>query len=244
MAGARVHDVVEEDLDQRGDAAAQKGVGPGAEEVGVGLQQVEMGVHAAGLVLVHLAEAHVGQSGPVAEEGLVVAAAALVGRVVLHQPLDADGLGEALGIAGRAVVLAERVDGERLGVDVLAVVQRRAGGRHRPEDAAVERIEEVGAEVVHGVLGHLEVGLLAKDAVGGGERPQDTGVEHRAPRRVRVALPLPPTRPTNPPRSSSRSAAQKGRMPRRSSSSRRSRSVCRVASGLIVRSRPGRRGCA
>ena len=59
MAVLRLHDPREEDFQQVAGLPAQPLVGPDAEQVGIGLQDVEVGIHRLFLVGVLVAQAHV-----------------------------------------------------------------------------------------------------------------------------------------------------------------------------------------
>ena len=180
--------VLEEELHELRQARPQQRIGPHAKQRRIRLEQMQMRVHALRCLHVFIAEPHVIQNDPVATERLLVAAEHAVVGVRLDELEDRDRLAQARGVVGRAIVLGERIDGECLRVDMLALVRGLAVGVHHPEHAAMRGIEEMRGEIDGRPVHHPEKLRATQHRVCGGERPQNPGVEDAPFRCVALRL--------------------------------------------------------
>ena len=134
------------------------------------------------------AEGHVLERGEVAGKGLDVAAVLRILETGFHDLEQVDGVFEDLVVMGGLEQFAEPVDGESLGVQLLLGLQPLAGGIHAPVHAAVPVVAEMLQEVIPGMDGRHQVFRLVEHPVGGGESPEDAGVQDDAARRVVLDL--------------------------------------------------------
>jgi hypothetical protein len=179
-----INDVLKEDLDQAPLPGTQVPIVPDAQQVRVGLQQVQERVHGFAAVRLLVAEAHVGQLAPGPAAALDVAPVSGVVGVRLDQPGQLLGQPQTLCLAGRTVVFRQAIDGECLGVGVFAVVDWACLPVHGPVDAAMLVVPEGAAKGVIGVTSRREVGSITVPAVGRSAGPQDACTQHRRPRHV------------------------------------------------------------
>ena len=158
----------------------QTGIGPEAEEIRIGLHDVEERVLRLGIVLVQGAQAHVRDGLPGTTKGFQITAVLLLAAVFFDQMKNGDGLVERFRFSGGGVVFAQGVDGEGLAVNLFAITQYGAVCRDRPIKSAVFRIMETCDEIGVGVIRHGQVGRIAVLAVCGGIGPQDARGEQGA----------------------------------------------------------------
>ena len=143
-----------------------------------------MGVHRLVGIDVVGRQRHIFQRREIACERFRIAAALRIGIVLLHRVEKCNRRLQRVGVAGQLIQLAEPVDGEALGVELLFVVERLARGTDAPVDAAVVGVDEMLQEPVAGRNGRRETFRIARQAVGRRERPDEPGVQDDAARRV------------------------------------------------------------
>ena len=157
-----------------------------AQEVGVRLNDVKVGVLALGVVLVLVGEPHVTDGLPVARASLDVASVDGIPGVALDVLEEVEGDLQRLVVARGSRVLREPVYGETDGVELLLRVQRTSQVVHGPVNATLLAVEEMAEEVVLGARGSLETALaqvltpgvlLGQHAAGCRERPEDAGIQ-------------------------------------------------------------------
>ena len=159
---------------------------PHAVEVGVRLENVQMGVHRLARVLVLVAKAHVLNGFPLARKGLDVAIPVAVEAVFFNRFKQFYSVVESLAVASGSRVFAQSIDGEALRVDLFLRVERLAVGRKRPVHASEVIIIKLVYDVTLGARGRLQVFGLAQQAVSRRESPQYAGVENSPLGRVGV----------------------------------------------------------
>ena len=126
------------------------------------------------------AEGHVLERGEVAREGLDIAAVLRVLETGFHDLEQVDGVLQDLVVAGGLEQLAEAVDGESLRIQLFLGLQALAGGVHAPVHAAVPVVAEMLQEIIPRMDGRHQIFRLAQRPEGGGERPNDAGVQNDA----------------------------------------------------------------
>ena len=177
VAGLRIEQPCEEDVDQIGDPLRQLRCPPHPVEVGVRLEDVQVRVHGARPVLVLVAQPHIGDGLPVARQRLDVAVVPAVEGVAFDVAVQLLRIVQCLAVAGGTCVFAQSVDGESDGVGLLPAVEHVSLCIQAPEDTALLGIDETVDEIVSGPCGCLQVFRPVQDPVGGGESPEDAGVE-------------------------------------------------------------------
>ena len=138
----QVEDVPSEQLDQLTQTRGDAGTRPRPVQVGVRLQQVQLGVHRFRRIHVDVAEAEVRRCRPVLGPRLDVPPIAHVVRVPFDELVHLAGGIERTILTGRQVVFTQRVDAERLAVDLLRSLQRPAVRSDPPQVPAVLAITE------------------------------------------------------------------------------------------------------
>ena len=174
---ARRDDAVDEESLERLRSLEQVGVAPHAKQVGVRLDDVQVGVHRLRHVGVLGAQAHVLQRVPEAVQSLGVATVNAVAAVRLDVAEKAHGIVQRLGVARSPRILAESIDGKAQRIELLLGVERSAVGCYRPEHASVLMVVEAVDDLALGACSHLQVRLVAQHAVGGREGPEDARIE-------------------------------------------------------------------
>ena len=91
VAGRRIENLVEEECDEVAQLLLEPFVLPYTVEVGVGFQDVQVGVHRLAFVLILCAESHVGNLLPGAAERFAIAVFYRVKAVGLNAFKEADG---------------------------------------------------------------------------------------------------------------------------------------------------------
>ena len=188
QVAVRAHHLVADDGQQVLDRFAEGLVRPHLVEVCIGFQEVQVRVHRLVGIDVVGAEGHVLERGEVAREGFDVTAVLRILEAGFHDLEQVDGVLEDLVVAGGLEQLAEAVDGKSLRVQLLLGLQALAGGVHAPVHAAIPMVAEMLQEVIPGMDGRHQVFRLAERPVGGGEGPDDAGVQDDAARGVVLDL--------------------------------------------------------
>ena len=201
------------------------------------LEEVEVGVHRSARVEVDLAQPLVGRERPVALVVLAVAAVPRVAPVPLDQVEERRRKVERTPEAAGPVVLGERVDGERLRVELLARVARRAAVIHRPVHAAVIGIHEVPRHVLVRPIGDRARIRVLVERRGPRERPEDARVQDHAlvGGRIDAQVVADEAAEAAELRDRARARSQNGRMSSRHSAAMASRSSPGVRYGVIAR---------
>lgn len=162
VAVGRVEDSVQKDLDQPDQRCPGFRGRRDPVEIGVGFQNVQMGVHRhrdrAGGTVVEVAELLF----PVAGETLQVAAALRLKCAFLQNPEDFPGVFQRLRFAGRAVIFTEGVKRKPVGVHVFEIGFDRPVRIHVPPDPAVDRIDKMLPEIAVGPVRVSPAKRLAK----------------------------------------------------------------------------------
>ncbi len=117
---------------------------------------------------------------PVGGEGFDVAGVVGVRRVALGGEPELPGQAKRLRIAAGLMEGGEAMDGEGLGVEVLARVGRRALGGDGPEHAPLVRIDQVRGDEAPGPGRRLQQGRIGELHRGPGEEPEDPGLQQGA----------------------------------------------------------------
>ena len=173
-------DFIEEKAQQVTGCFLHLGCAANAQERSVALDDVEMGVHCLRRVGVFVAQAHVGYGLPVACGCLDVAALNAIAAVGLDNAEEIHCKGERLLVGRNAVIFREAVNHEADGVELLLCIGGSAVGIHTPVRSAEFAVDEVLHDVIFRTGCVLKVLGTAQHAVGGGESPEDAGVEDGA----------------------------------------------------------------
>ena len=198
QVAVRAHHLVTDDRQQVLDCFPEGLVGPNLIKVRISLEQVQVRVHRLVGIDVVGAEGHVLERGEVARERLDVAAVRRILETGFHNLEQVDGVLQDFVVVARLVQFTETVDGESLRVQLFLGLQPLAGGVHAPIHAAVPVVAEMFQEIIPRMDGRHQVFRLAERPVGGGERPDDAGVQDDPARcavqnlRGAVGLPVEP----------------------------------------------------
>ena len=174
----RVEQPAGEYVDERAQLLLKRGASPHAVQVGVGLQNVQVGVHGARTVLILVRQAHVAYGSPVVGQGLDVACVPAVESMALERVEQSYGAVERFSVARGTCQLAHAVDGEAYGIRLLLHVERPSLVVHRPVHAAALGVDEVFKHVLLGTQRSVSILLFAQHPVGRGKGPQDARIEH------------------------------------------------------------------
>ena len=119
MRCLRVQYAVDEQADEVVQLTLQVIVLPYPEQIGVRLQDVQMGIHGLSLVGILVAEAHVGHFFPFAGQRFAISVFLSVEAVRLDVVKQTDGIFQCFAVARGTMVFAEPVDGKPDGIDLL-----------------------------------------------------------------------------------------------------------------------------
>ena len=159
-----------------------------AIQVGVWLDDVQVGVLRFGEVGIELRQAHIGNGLPVAGHGLDIAVVFCVEGMLLNAVEQLQGTLQSLPVASGTGILRHAVEGKADGIELLAGVQRHPLVVHAPVDTAILLVNEVLDEVLLGTGSHFKVFtnllllvtclLPLQHPIGCRERPEDAGIEN------------------------------------------------------------------
>ena len=110
----------------------------------------------------------------------------VIAGMAFHTTIERGGAFQRRMVPGGPVEFRQRVDAERLAVDLLVCVAETAVRGDRPKQAALFLVPEPRHEIVKCPPGHLEAGRIPVAAIGSRKRPEDAGGEQRPARRVLV----------------------------------------------------------
>ena len=157
MTALRLHNPRKEDFEQIAGLPPQPFVGPDAKQVGIGLQNMKMGVHRLFFIGVLIAQPHIPDQSPVPGRRLFVTVVYGVIGMVLDHPKKPYGLSERPLVPRSPGILAQAVYGESEGIELFFRVRRLTCSVYRPVNPAVGRIEEFVEQVVPGGCRRREV---------------------------------------------------------------------------------------
>ena len=180
----RGHHFCADNLQQRRNPLAQLLVRPHLIQVGIGLQDVQVGVHGFIGVDVVGRQGHVFQGREIPREGLHVAAVLRIRKVGFYYAVQVDGLFEGTIVLGGLVQLREAVNGKALRIKLLFGVLPLPFCRYAPVHAAPLVVAEVLQEPVARMHGGHQVLAVAQGLVGGRKGPDEAGIEDDTARGV------------------------------------------------------------
>ena len=160
-----------------------------AEQVGVWLNDVQMGVLRLGVVGIELRETHVGYLAPLPCASLDVSVVLAVEGVFLYAVKQFQGIVERLMVARSTCIFRQTINGEANGIKLLLRVERAPLAVDAPEHPTMLLVVEMVDEVSLCPVGSLQVLRLAQHTVSRGEGPQDASVEYRPLLRVGMQHP-------------------------------------------------------
>ena len=119
MSVGGVIEFLGEDIEERLYALLELGVRPNAIEVGIGLHDMQVGVHGARSIFIFVAQAHIGNRLPLPCECFGIPHMNGVKGILLYVLIEANGHIDSVGICGSARILREGINGKTNGVCLL-----------------------------------------------------------------------------------------------------------------------------
>ena len=92
---------------------------PYTVQIGIGLQDMQVGVHGLTFVLIFIAKTHIGNLSPLAGKSLTIAILHRVEAMLFDILEQADGIFQSLSITRGTMIFAQPVDGKADGIDLL-----------------------------------------------------------------------------------------------------------------------------
>ena len=180
----RGHHFMADDIQQPLHGSLETFVRPYLVQIGIGLQDMQVGVH--GLVRIDVvgAQGHVFQRGEIPRKSLHITAVFPVGKMGFHHLEQVHGILEHLVVAGHFVQLRQAIDGKALGIELFLVIQALPFGRHAPIDTAVLVVAEMLQEPVPGMDGRHQILHILEGRISRGKAPDEPCVQDDAPGRV------------------------------------------------------------
>ena len=141
------------------------------KQIGVGFDDVQMGILRFGIVGIQFRKAHIGYLPPFAGAGFDVAVVFTVERMFLYAFIEFHDIVESLAVTCGTGIFRKPVDGEANGIELLLRVFRLAFIVKAPVSAAIFLIDEMVDDIVFGTSGSLQIFLLMEHPIGSRERP-------------------------------------------------------------------------
>ena len=135
---------------------------PYAIQIGIGLQNVKMGVHCFLLVGIFIAQAQVLQHHPLPAVRLEIAILFFIKTMLLNQKKKLFCFVETDDISCCTIILDKSIDKKRLTVDLLFGVGRSSIGMQHPIGTAIFGIKKMLEYIVFCTFGILQIKLVFK----------------------------------------------------------------------------------
>ena len=147
------------------------------EEVGIGFDDVEVGVLRLRIVGVEVRKTHIGYRIPLACTGFDITTILGIPTMLLDAVVETDGIIEGLGVARCTCIFGEAVDDKTDGIELLLGVERIAFGIETPVGATIYLVDEVFEDIVLGTRSSHQIVRLAEYAIGGRKTPKDACIQ-------------------------------------------------------------------
>ena len=183
-----IKQLIGEDIEKIADALLKFRSLPNAIEVGVRLNDMEMGIHGAGTILVLIRETHVGNRIPFTGQGFDITIVLGIKGMFLDVMIQGDGDIQRFLITCGTSILREAIDGKTDGIGLLLGIQRITLVIYAPVDAAIFLVQEMITDILLGAGGSLQILRFLQHTVGSRERPKNAGIHHSAFLGFRVYL--------------------------------------------------------
>ena len=180
MISLLVQKLIGEDVEQIADALLQFRSLPNTIKIGIWLDDMQMGIHRTGTILILIRETHVCNRIPLTGQCLDITVVLGIKGMLLDVMIQGDSDIQCLLIACSTGILRETIDGKADGISLLLGIERIALIVNTPVDAAIFLVEEMIAHILLGTGGSLEILRLLQDTVGSRKRPEDSGIHHRS----------------------------------------------------------------
>ena len=174
------HHLGADDVQQPLHGPFQSFVRPHLIQVGIGLQDVQVGVHGFVGIDVVGAQGHVFQRREIPGQGFHVASVFLVGKEGFHHLVQIDGVLEHFVVPGYLVEFAKAVDCKTLRIQLLLGIQALPCRIHAPVHTAVFVVAEMLQKIVPGMYGRHQVRSFMQCLISRRKRPDDAGVQDDA----------------------------------------------------------------
>ena len=110
---------------------------------------------------------------------------------LFHDPVNINGLLQALQITGCPEMFRQAINGIRACAGLFVRFQQRAICLNRPIHTSIPRVDEMIDEIPLGTVCQRPISLIAIQAVSRGKSPQDAGIQHTAFRSIRYRSTIP-----------------------------------------------------
>ena len=130
-----------------------------AQQVGIGFDDVQMGILRLGEVGIQLGQAHISNGPPFSGASLYITIMLLVEGMCFDAVIQVEGILQCLTVARGTCILRKTIDGKTNGIELLFGIQRPSLVVHTPVDATIFRVYEMVYKVALGTGGHVEVSL-------------------------------------------------------------------------------------
>ena len=178
MISFLVQKLIGEDIEQIADALLQFRSLPYTIKIGIWLDDMQMGIHRTGTILILIRETHVCNRIPLTGQCLDISVILGIKGMLLYVMIQGDGDIQRLLVACCTGILRETIDSKADGVSLLLGIERIALIVNTPVDAAIFPVEEIIAHIILGTGGSLKILRLLQDTIGCRKRPEDTGIHH------------------------------------------------------------------
>ena len=175
MISLLVQKLIGEDIEEIADALLQLRSLPNAIKIGIWLDDMEMGIHRTGTILILIRETHVCNRIPLTGQCLDITVVLGIKGMLLDVMIQGDSDIQCLLVACCTGILRETIDG----ISLLLGIKRIALIVNAPVDAAIFLVEEMIAHILLGTSGSLEILRLLQYTVGSRKSPEDSGIHHR-----------------------------------------------------------------
>ena len=147
------------------------------EEVGIGFDDVEVGILRLRIVGIEVRETHVGYRLPFACAGFDITTILWIPTMLLDAVVETDGVVEGLGVARGTCIFGETVNDEANGIELLLGVEGIAFGIKTPVSSTIYLVDEVFEDIVLGTRSSHQIVRLAEYAIGGRKTPKDACIQ-------------------------------------------------------------------
>lgn len=157
MISLCVQKLIGEDVEQIADALLQFRSLPYTIKIGIWLDDMQMGIHRTGTILILIRETHVCNRIPLTGQCLDISVVLGIKSMLLYVMIQRDGNIQRLLVTCCTGILRETIDGKADGVSLLLGIERITLIVNTSVDAAIFPVEEIIAHILLGTGGSLKI---------------------------------------------------------------------------------------
>ena len=178
MKSLLIEQLFGKDIQEIADALFQLFGLPHTIEIGIWLNDMQMGIHGTGTILILIRESHICDRLPFTGQCLNISIVLGIEGMLFDVVIEGDGNIQRFLVTCSTRILGKSVNGKADGIGLFLGIKRIALVIHAPVDATIFLIQEMITHIFLGTGCCLQILWLLQYPVGCRKGPQDTGIHY------------------------------------------------------------------